>query len=100
MDEGSHFSYVENGLVKELKLCPSNKETFSKGLLGGGISPAAEHGRYTVTVESLNCKYSTKILNQPKIGSIIPRIRDESLFADLTSQGIKLTDIGKDTQPI
>ncbi|GFS76779.1 transposable element Tc1 transposase [Trichonephila clavipes] len=78
------------------------KEMFLQGLFGGGISPTVEHGRYIVTVESLDHKYSTKmsLLDQPKICSILPRIRDESLLSDLTSQGIKLTDVGKDTQPI
>ncbi|GFX87604.1 uncharacterized protein TNCV_2464971 [Trichonephila clavipes] len=67
MDDGSHRSYAEKDLVKELKLCLSGKETFSQGLFGGGISPADEDGIYTVTVESLDCKYSIKmsLLNQP-----------------------------------
>ncbi|GFQ79562.1 transposable element Tc1 transposase [Trichonephila clavata] len=102
LDDGSHHSYVEKDLVEELKLCPSSKETFSKGLFSGGISPDAEHGRYTVTVESLDRKYSNKmyLLGQTKICSMLPRIRDESLLADLAARGIKLTDVGKDTPPI
>ncbi|GFR11981.1 uncharacterized protein TNCT_461931 [Trichonephila clavata] len=32
LDDGSHHSYVEKDLVEELKLCPSGKETFSKGI--------------------------------------------------------------------
>ncbi|GFR32712.1 transposable element Tc1 transposase [Trichonephila clavata] len=102
LDDGSHRSYVEKGLVDELKLCPSGKESFSQGFFGGGISPAVEHGRYTVTIKSLDRKYSTKIslLDQQKICSTLPRIRDESLLADLASRGIKLTEVGKDTPPI
>ncbi|GFQ78969.1 transposable element Tc1 transposase [Trichonephila clavata] len=102
LDDGSHRSYVGKDLIEELRLCPSSKGTFSKGLFGGGISPAAEHGRYTVKVESLHRKYPTKmsLFDQPKICSMLPRIRDESLLSDLASGGIKLTDIGKDTPPI
>ncbi|GFQ86326.1 uncharacterized protein TNCT_523641 [Trichonephila clavata] len=102
LDDGSHRSYVEKDLVEELKLCPSGKETFSKGLFGGEIPPAAEHGKYTVTVESLDLKYSTKmsLLDQQKVCSMLPRIRDESLLADLASRETKLTDVGKDTPPI
>ncbi|GFW20858.1 uncharacterized protein TNCV_1050791 [Trichonephila clavipes] len=32
MDDGSHRSYVEKGLVDELKLSPSGKETISQRL--------------------------------------------------------------------
>ncbi|GFR08857.1 transposable element Tc1 transposase [Trichonephila clavata] len=51
LDDGSHRSYLEKDLVEELKLCPSGKEMLSKGLFGGGISPAAEHKRYTVQLK-------------------------------------------------
>ncbi|GFW11852.1 transposable element Tc1 transposase [Trichonephila clavipes] len=71
---------------------------------GGEISAAAaaEHDRFTVTVESLDGKYSTSVslLDQPKICSTLPRIRDENLLAELASRGIKLTDVGRDTPPI
>ncbi|GFR11983.1 transposable element Tc1 transposase [Trichonephila clavata] len=40
------------------------------------------------------------LLDQTKICSKLPRIRDESLLADLAARGIKLTDVGKDTLPI
>ncbi|GFX57308.1 uncharacterized protein TNCV_3914721 [Trichonephila clavipes] len=53
MDDCSHHSYAEKGLVEELKLGLSGKETFSQGLFGGGISPAVEHGRCIVTVENV-----------------------------------------------
>ncbi|KAF8790533.1 hypothetical protein HNY73_005542 [Argiope bruennichi] len=87
---------------KELNLSPSGKEVLYQGLFGGGISPAIEHGRFTVTVESFYRKYSTSValLGQPKICSTLPRIRDENLLAELSSQGIKLTDFGKDKPPI
>ncbi|GFQ96590.1 transposable element Tc1 transposase [Trichonephila clavata] len=101
MDDGSHRSCMEKSLAAELNLSPSGKEILSQGLFGGGISPAAEHGRFTVTVESLDRKYSTSVslLNQPKICSTLPRIRDENLLAELASRGIKLTDVGRDTPP-
>ncbi|GFR28636.1 uncharacterized protein TNCT_65711 [Trichonephila clavata] len=102
MDDGSHRSYMEKSLAAELNLSPSGKEILSQGLFGGGISPADEHGRFTVTVESLERKYSTSVslLYQPKICSTLPRIRDENLIAELASRGIKLTDVGRDTPPI
>ncbi|PRD24379.1 UNVERIFIED_CONTAM: hypothetical protein NCL1_43952 [Trichonephila clavipes] len=85
-----------------IKAVGKRKETFSQGLFGGGISPAIEHGRYIVTVEGFDRKYSTKmsLLDQQKICSILQKIRDESLLSDLASRGIKLTDVGKDTTPI
>ncbi|GFR18836.1 transposable element Tc1 transposase [Trichonephila clavata] len=101
-DDGSHRSYMEKSLAAELNLSPSRKEILSQALFGGEISPAAEHGKFTVTVESLDGKYSTSVslLDQPKICSILPRIRDENLLAELASRGIKLTDVGRDTPPI
>ncbi|GFQ96995.1 transposable element Tc1 transposase [Trichonephila clavata] len=102
MDDGSHRSFIEKSLAAELNLSPSGKEILSQGLFGGGISPAVEHGKFTVTVESLDRKYSTSVslLDQPKICSTLPRIRDENLLAELASRGIKLTDVGRDTPPI
>ncbi|CAL1293989.1 unnamed protein product [Larinioides sclopetarius] len=102
MDDGSHRSYIEKNLVAELNLSPSGTEVLSQGLFGGGISPAAEHGRFMVTIESFDRKYSTSValLDQPKICSNLPRIRDENLLAELASRGIKVTDVGRDTPPI
>ncbi|GFQ98998.1 uncharacterized protein TNCT_157641 [Trichonephila clavata] len=60
LDDGFHPLYLEKDLVEELKLCPSGKEVFLQRLFGGGISPAVEHGRYTITIESLDRKYLTK----------------------------------------
>ncbi|GIY38854.1 transposable element Tc1 transposase [Caerostris extrusa] len=72
------------------------------GLFGGGISPASEHGRFSVAVESLDRKYSASgaLLDQPKICSPLPRIRDKTLLTKLASRGIVLTDVGRDTPPI
>ncbi|GIY20652.1 reverse transcriptase [Caerostris darwini] len=102
MDDGSHRSYIEKSLVAELNLSPSGTEVLSQGLFGGGISPTAEHGRFSVTVESLDRKYSTSValLDQPKICSTLPRIRDKTLLTKLASRGIVLTDVGRDTSPI
>ncbi|GFT28158.1 uncharacterized protein NPIL_599581 [Nephila pilipes] len=76
MDDGSHRSYIVKSLVAELDLSPSGTEVLSQGLFGGGISPSMEYGRFTVTVESLDRKYSTSMsfLGQPKICSTLPRI--------------------------
>ncbi|GFR24605.1 transposable element Tc1 transposase [Trichonephila clavata] len=102
VSSASHRSYIEKSLAAELNLSPSVKEILSQGLFGGGISPAAEHGRFTVTVESLDGKHSTSVslLDQLKICSTLPRIRDENLLAELASRGIKLTDVGRDAPPI
>ncbi|GFR23447.1 transposable element Tc1 transposase [Trichonephila clavata] len=102
MDDGSHRSYMETSLAAELNLSPSGKEILSQGLFGGEITPAAEHGRFTATVEGLDRKYSTSVslLDQQNICSTLPRIRNESLLADLASRGIKLTDVGKGTPSI
>ncbi|KFM71124.1 hypothetical protein X975_02399, partial [Stegodyphus mimosarum] len=102
MDDGSHRSYIEKSLAAELNLSPSGKEMLSQGLFGGGITPAAEHTKYVVTIESLDRKYSTSmsLLDQPKICSTLPRIRDETLLVELASRGIKLTDVGRDSPPI
>ncbi|GIX94263.1 reverse transcriptase [Caerostris darwini] len=102
MDDGSHRSYIEKSLVAELNLSPSGTEVLSQGLFGGGISTTAEHGRFSVTVESLDRKYSTSValLDQPKICSTLPKIRDKTLLTKLASRGIVLTDVGRDTPPI
>ncbi|KAF8795507.1 hypothetical protein HNY73_000001, partial [Argiope bruennichi] len=88
--------------LAELNLSPSGTEVLSQGLFGGGISPSMEYGRFTVTVESLDRKYSTSmsLLDQPKIFSTLPRISDRNLIAELASRGIKLIDVGQDTPPI
>ncbi|GIZ05042.1 reverse transcriptase [Caerostris extrusa] len=102
MDDGSHRSCIKKSLVAELNLSPSGTEVLSQGLFGGGISPTAEHGRFSVPVESLDRKYSTSValLDQPKICSTLPRIRDKTLLTKLASRGIVLTDIGRDKPPI
>ncbi|GFU48524.1 transposable element Tc1 transposase [Nephila pilipes] len=102
MDDGSHRSYIVKSLVAELDLSPSGTEVLSQGLFGGGISPSMEYGRFTVTVESLDRKYSTSMsfLDQPKICSTLPRISDRNLIAELAFRGIKLTGVGQDTPPI
>ncbi|GFQ83506.1 DUF1758 domain-containing protein [Trichonephila clavata] len=55
-----------------------------------------------VNVESLNRKYSTplSLLEQQKICSTLPRIHDRKLLSELSSRGIKLTDVGRDSPPI
>ncbi|GBO46640.1 hypothetical protein AVEN_64587-1, partial [Araneus ventricosus] len=102
LDDGSQRSYIERNLAAELFLSPSGREIFSQGLFGGGISPASEHKRYMVNVESLNRKYSTplSLLEQQKICSKLPRIHDRKLLSELASRGIKLTDVGRDSPPI
>ncbi|GBN95027.1 hypothetical protein AVEN_26432-1, partial [Araneus ventricosus] len=102
LDDGSQRSYIERNLAAELFLSPSGREIFSQGLFGGGISPASEHKRYMVNVESLNRKYSTplSLLEQQKICSTLPRIHDRKLLSELASRGIKLTDVGRDSPPI
>ncbi|KAF8786066.1 hypothetical protein HNY73_007831 [Argiope bruennichi] len=102
LDDGSQRSYIEKNLAAELFLSPSGREIFSQGLFGGGISPASEHKRYMVNIESLNRKYSTplSLLEQQKICSTLPRIHDRKLLSELASRGIKLTDVGRDSPPI
>ncbi|GFS48338.1 ethanolamine-phosphate cytidylyltransferase [Trichonephila inaurata madagascariensis] len=102
LDDGSQRSYIEKNLAAELFLSPSRSEIFSQGLFGGGISPASEHKRYMVNVESLNHKYTTplSLLEQQKICSTLPRIHDRKLLSELASRGIKLTDVGRDSPPI
>ncbi|GIY86732.1 transposable element Tc1 transposase [Caerostris darwini] len=102
MDDGSHRSYIEKSLGAELNLSPSGTEVLSQGLFGGGISPAAQHGRFSVTVEHLDRKYLTLValLDQPKACSTLPRISDKTLLTKLASRGIVLTDVGRDTPPI
>ncbi|GFQ86364.1 transposable element Tc1 transposase [Trichonephila clavata] len=98
-----HRALAETAFGSGIKRKDTHKqEILSQGLFGGGISPAAEHGRFTVTVESLDGKHSTSVslLDQPKICSTLPRIRDENLLAELASRGIKLTDVGRDAPPI
>ncbi|GFX92542.1 dual 3',5'-cyclic-AMP and-GMP phosphodiesterase 11 [Trichonephila clavipes] len=48
----------------------------------------------------LRHEVEVSLLDQPKIFSTLPRIRDENLLAELASRGIKLTDVGRDTPPI
>ncbi|GFY48156.1 DUF1758 domain-containing protein [Trichonephila inaurata madagascariensis] len=90
LDDGSQRSYIEKNLAAELFLSPSGREIFSQGLFGGGISPASEHKRYMVNVDSLNHKYTTPLylLEQQKICSNLPKIHDRKLLSELASRGI------------
>ncbi|GFY59016.1 DUF1758 domain-containing protein [Trichonephila inaurata madagascariensis] len=101
LDDGSQRSYIEKNLAAELFLSPSGREIFSQGLFGGGISPASEHKRYMVNVESLNHKYTPlSLLEQQNICSTLPRIHDRKLLSEPASRGIKLRDVGRDSPPI
>ncbi|GIY11498.1 uncharacterized protein CEXT_420341, partial [Caerostris extrusa] len=55
----------------------SETEKCYQGLFGGGISPAAEHGRFSVRLKSLDRKYSTSValLDQQKICSTLQRAK-------------------------
>ncbi|GFU06800.1 DUF1758 domain-containing protein [Trichonephila clavipes] len=98
LDDGSQRSYIEKNLAAELFLSPSGREIFSQGLFGGGISPASEHKRYMINLESLNHKYAThlSLLEQQSICSTLPRIHDRKFLSGLASREIKLTDVGRD----
>ncbi|GBM60453.1 hypothetical protein AVEN_124910-1, partial [Araneus ventricosus] len=102
LDNGSHSSYIEKDLARELRLLPSGKETLSQGLFGGNQTPEAEHYRYTINVERVNGKFSCQmsVPDQPKIFTTLPRVRDKHLLAELENHGIVLTDIGAETPPI
>ncbi|GIX72223.1 DUF1758 domain-containing protein [Caerostris darwini] len=56
-DDGSYRSYIEKSLAAELNLSPSGTEVLSQGLFGSGISSAAEHGRFSVTIESETIRF-------------------------------------------
>ncbi|GBN04234.1 hypothetical protein AVEN_190693-1 [Araneus ventricosus] len=102
LDDGSHRSYIEKDLSRELRLLPSGKETLSQGLFGGNQTPEAEHYRYTIKVERIDGKFSCQmsVLDQSKICTTLPRVRDKHLLAELENHGIVLTDIGAETPPI
>ncbi|GBN12463.1 hypothetical protein AVEN_66489-1 [Araneus ventricosus] len=78
------------------------KETLSQGFLGGNQTPEAEHYRYTINVERIDGKFpcQVSVLDQPKICTSLPRVRDKHLLAELENHGIVLTDIGEKTPPI
>ncbi|GBL87261.1 hypothetical protein AVEN_28793-1 [Araneus ventricosus] len=82
---GSHRSYIERDLSRELRLLPSGKETLSQGLFGGNQTPEAEHYRYTINVERIDRKFSCQVsvLDQPKICTTLPRVRDKHLLAEI-----------------
>ncbi|GBM08089.1 hypothetical protein AVEN_123001-1 [Araneus ventricosus] len=102
LDDGSHRSYIEKDLARELRLLPSGKETLSQGLFGGNQTPEAENYRYTINVERIDGKFSCQmsVLDQPKIYTTLPRVREKHLLAELENHGIVLTDIGAETPPI
>ncbi|KAF8791455.1 hypothetical protein HNY73_006314 [Argiope bruennichi] len=47
-----------------------------------------------------NSSHKVSLVDQPKICSTLPSIRDENVLTELASRGIKLTDVEKDTPPI
>ncbi|GBN76246.1 hypothetical protein AVEN_237561-1 [Araneus ventricosus] len=102
LDDGSHRSYIEKDLARELRLLPSGKETLSQGLFEGNQTPEAEHYRYTSSVERIDGKFSCQmsVLDQSKICTTLPRVRDKHLLAELENHGIVLTHIGAETPPI
>lgn len=102
LDDGSHRSYIETSLVKELNLQSLGTEILSQGLFGGGTTPAAKHGKYEVNIEGLDGKGSipVSLLDQPTICAALPRIQDDDLICELSSRGIVLTDVGGNAPPI
>ncbi|GBL97005.1 hypothetical protein AVEN_254062-1 [Araneus ventricosus] len=54
LDDGSHRSYIEKDLVRELRLSPSGKETLSQGLFGGKQTFETQHYRYSINVERID----------------------------------------------
>ncbi|GBN82718.1 hypothetical protein AVEN_250903-1 [Araneus ventricosus] len=95
LDDGSHRSYIEKDLARELRLLPSGKETLSQGLFGGNQTPEAEHYRYTINVERIDGKFSCQmsVLDQSKICTTLPRVRDKHLLAELENHERKSTKL-------
>lgn len=74
----------------------------SQGLFGGRQTSEVRHGRYDITVESIDrtFSYNILVLDQPKICSSLPRIRDSDLIRELKFRGIELNDVGPEIPPI
>lgn len=93
IDSGSQNSYVSQYAAKVLKLDSLKTEQIKHGLFGGG-EIIEHHNRYRLNLTSLDGKYNCQIevLDQEKICSSVPRVKNKALIKLLNSKGLCISD--------
>ncbi|KAG8185443.1 hypothetical protein JTE90_022374 [Oedothorax gibbosus] len=93
-DSGSQRSYITKKCVKELKLKPVGTEVIQQEVFGGGKTAPASHNTYSILLRSLDASFQFEVsaLDQERICSYVPRVRDAAIFNFLEKKGIHLSD--------
>ncbi|XP_035220034.1 uncharacterized protein LOC118193099 [Stegodyphus dumicola] len=93
IDTGSQNTYISQYAAKTLKLEKIGTERIKHGLFGG-VEVSEDHNRYQIDLTSLDGKYRCKIeaLDQRKICSSLPKIKDEKLIKVMEKRGILIND--------
>ncbi|GFS66467.1 DUF1758 domain-containing protein [Nephila pilipes] len=93
-DTGSQNTYISKYAAKMLKLENLRTEKIKHGLFGGG-EMSENHNRYRFNLSSIDNKFNCQIeaLDQTKICSSLPMIKNEKFIKLLESKGIDIRDV-------
>ncbi|GFT25544.1 integrase catalytic domain-containing protein [Nephila pilipes] len=93
-DTGSQNTYISKYAARMLKLENLRTEKIKHGLFGG-VEMSENHNRYRFNLSSLDNKFNCQIeaLDQTKICSSLPMIKNEKFIKLLESRGIDISDV-------
>ncbi|GFU05871.1 uncharacterized protein NPIL_287281 [Nephila pilipes] len=93
-DTGSQNTYISKYAARMLKLENLRTEKIKHGLFGG-VEMSENHNRYRFNLSSLDNKFNCQIevLDQTKICSSLPMIKNEKFIKLLESRGIDINDV-------
>ncbi|GFS75712.1 integrase catalytic domain-containing protein [Nephila pilipes] len=93
-DTGSQNTYISKYAAKMLKLENLRTEKIKHGLFGG-VEMTGNYNRYRLSLSSLDNKFDCQIeaLDQTKICSSLPMIKNEKCIKVLESKGINISGV-------
>lgn len=102
VDTASHRSYILSALADEMNYEIESRHEVIHLLFGGSRSESVEHKAYRIRLRSIDDTFACNFiaLDQVTICRVIPGIASGSWTRELENRGIKLTDIGKSSEPI
>ncbi|GFX07311.1 DUF1758 domain-containing protein [Trichonephila clavipes] len=93
LDTGSQKSYVTKFIAEQLNLKCVEQETTVHGLFGG-IERNEKHKKYVVTLSDVFNSYfcEVEVMDQKRICTPIPKLKDSELINELKEYGIFVSD--------
>ncbi|GFV25023.1 uncharacterized protein TNCV_884891 [Trichonephila clavipes] len=93
LDTGSQKSYVTKFIAEQLNLKCVGQETTVHGLFGG-IERNEKHKKYVVTLSDVFNSYfcEVEVMDQKRICTPIPKLKDSELINELKEYGIFVSD--------